>query len=105
MESTANKKQRMRRRVRIEGYAIVSADGMIADRDRQMPQDLKIDADVRFFNQGLDSAAVVVHGRHSHEQSVTEVFGPERQGPFPGKLRRGTIMRVALLVREAVAAS
>jgi hypothetical protein len=57
-------------RVRIEGYAIVSADGMIADRDRQMPEGLKIDADVRFFNQGLDNAAVVVHGRHSHEQQA-----------------------------------
>jgi hypothetical protein len=33
----------MPRRVRIEGYAIVSADGMIADRDRQMPEGLKID--------------------------------------------------------------
>jgi hypothetical protein len=31
-----------------------------------------------------------------------EVFGPERQRPFPGKLGRGTIMRVALLVHEAV---
>jgi hypothetical protein len=58
------------KRIQIEGYAIVSADGMIADRDRQMPDGLKIDADVRFFNEALDRAAVVVHGRHSHEQQA-----------------------------------
>lgn len=56
--------------IRTEGYAIVSADGMIADRERQMPDGLKIPADVRFFNDGLDSAALIVHGRHSHEQQA-----------------------------------
>jgi dihydrofolate reductase len=54
--------------IRIEGYAIVSADGMLADRYRKMPDALKIDADVRFFNQALDRAVLVVHGRNSHEQ-------------------------------------
>ena len=39
--------------VRVEGYAVVSADGMLADRNGQMPDGLKIDADVRFFNEGL----------------------------------------------------
>jgi dihydrofolate reductase len=58
----------MSQQVRIEGYAIVSADGMIADRDRKMPDGLRIDADVRFFNAGLARAALVVHGRNSHEQ-------------------------------------
>jgi hypothetical protein len=52
------------------GYAIVSADGMLADRNGKMPEGLKIDADVRFFNQGLDRAALVVHGRNSHEQQA-----------------------------------
>jgi hypothetical protein len=52
----------------IEGYAIVSADGMIADRNGHMPDGLKCDADARFFTEGLDSAALVVHGRHSHER-------------------------------------
>jgi dihydrofolate reductase len=55
----------------IEGYAIVSANGMIADRNGHMPDRLKCDADARFFTEGLDSSALVVHGRHSHE----------RQGP------------------------
>ena len=51
----------MPERVRIEGYAIVSADGMIADRHWHMPGGLKIDADVRFFS---------VHGRNSHERQA-----------------------------------
>ena len=58
----------MPERVRIEGYAIVSADGMIADRHRHMPDGLKIEADVRFFSEGLDRAALIVHGRNSHER-------------------------------------
>jgi dihydrofolate reductase len=54
--------------LRTEGYAIVSADGMIADSNRHMPDGLKIPADVQFFNDGLDSAALIVHGGHSHEE-------------------------------------
>ncbi len=52
---------------RIEGYAIVSADGMLADANRRMPDGLKVEADQRFFQESLDQAAVIVHGRHSHE--------------------------------------
>jgi dihydrofolate reductase len=52
---------------RIEGYVIVSADGMIADRNGEMPPSIRNDADQRFFQDALDHAAVVVHGRHSHE--------------------------------------
>jgi dihydrofolate reductase len=33
-----------------------------------MPDELKFDADQRFFERGLDEVDVVVHGRHSHEQ-------------------------------------
>jgi dihydrofolate reductase len=54
--------------VRIEGYAIVSEDGMIADAEGVMPPSLKIDADQRFFERGLDSVDVVVHGRYSQER-------------------------------------
>jgi hypothetical protein len=53
---------------RIEGYAIVSADGMIADAAGIMPPALRIEADQRFFAHGLDAVDAVVHGRHSHEQ-------------------------------------
>jgi dihydrofolate reductase len=53
---------------RIEGYAIVSADGMLANAAGIMPEELKFDADQRFFEHGLDGVDAVVHGRHSHER-------------------------------------
>ena len=52
---------------RIEGYVIVSADGMIADANGVMPDCIRNDADQKFFQGALDRAAVIVHGRHSHE--------------------------------------
>ena len=53
---------------RIEGYAIVSDDGMLANAAGIMPDSLKFEADQAFFERGLDGVDVVVHGRHSHEQ-------------------------------------
>jgi hypothetical protein len=53
---------------RIDGYAIVSEDGMLANAAGIMPDSLKFEADRRFFERGLDNVDVVVHGRHSHEQ-------------------------------------
>jgi dihydrofolate reductase len=55
-------------RRRIEGYAIISEDGMLADAARIMPESLKFEADQRFFEHGLDGVDVVVHGRHSQER-------------------------------------
>jgi dihydrofolate reductase len=55
---------------RIEGYAIVSEDGMLADHARVMPDSLKFEADQRFFEHALDNVDVVVHGRHSQEQQT-----------------------------------
>lgn len=52
---------------RIEGYAIVSVDGMIADANGTMPEAIRNDADQHFLQAELDRAAVIVHGRHSHE--------------------------------------
>jgi dihydrofolate reductase len=52
---------------RIEGYAIVSEDGMLANAAGVMPHSLKFEADQAFFERGLDGVDVVVHGRHSHE--------------------------------------
>ena len=52
---------------RIEGYAIISADGMLADATGVMPPSLKIEGDQQFFHGSLDKADAVVHGRHSHE--------------------------------------
>ena len=53
---------------RIEGYAIVSEDGMLANSAGVMPDSLKFKADQAFFERGLDGLDVIVHGRHSHEQ-------------------------------------
>jgi len=58
----------MPRPCRIEGYAIVSEDGMIANAAGIMPDSLKFEADQHFFERGLDGVDVVVHGRHSHER-------------------------------------
>jgi dihydrofolate reductase len=61
---------------RIEGYAIVSADGMIADAQGRMPEALKIEADQRFFHSALEGAGAVAHGRHSRE---TDASAPRRR--------------------------
>jgi dihydrofolate reductase len=52
---------------RIDGYVIVSADGMLADANGVMPEALKFDGDKEFFTRALDHADLIVHGRHSHE--------------------------------------
>jgi hypothetical protein len=51
----------------IEGYVIVSADGMLANADRVMPDVLKFEGDKRFFTAALDRADLIVHGRYSFE--------------------------------------
>ena len=53
--------------LRIEGYVIVSADGMLADGAHVMPEALKFEGDKNFFTAALDRADLVVHGRHSGE--------------------------------------
>ena len=53
---------------RIEGYAIISAEGMIADHNGIQPPELIVKADQRMFRRGLDRAAAVAHGRFSHER-------------------------------------
>ena len=52
---------------RIEGYVIVSTDGMIADSKGVMPDSIRNNADQSYFQASLDRAAAVLHGRHSHE--------------------------------------
>jgi dihydrofolate reductase len=52
---------------RIDGYVIVSADGMLANAAHVMPDELKFEGDKQFFNAALDRADLVVHGRHSCE--------------------------------------
>jgi dihydrofolate reductase len=53
---------------RIEGYAIVSEDGMLANAAGVMPDALQFEADKNFFEHGLDGVDIVVHGRNSHER-------------------------------------
>ncbi len=75
--------------IEIIGHAIVSADGMIADRDRRMPPSLRNDADFRRFQAALDAAALVVLGRLGHELH-----------PNPGRKRLVVTSRVAWLERD-----
>ena len=51
----------------IDGYVIVSADGMLANAERVMPDELKFEGDKRFFTAALDRADLIVHGRNSYE--------------------------------------
>src|SRR6201992_2900466 len=51
----------------IEGYVIVSADGMLANAAHVMPDELKFEGDKKFFTDALDRADLIVHGRHSGE--------------------------------------
>ncbi len=51
----------------IVGFAIVSADGMLAAADGVMPPSLKFEADQKFFSDGLDRVDLIVHGRNSYE--------------------------------------
>jgi dihydrofolate reductase len=62
--------------LRIDGYVIVSADGMLANADRVMPAELKFDGDKKFFTAALDRADLIVHGRRSHEDQLNS---PQRK--------------------------
>jgi len=53
--------------LRIEGYVIVSADGMLADTRNVMPDELKFEGDKAFFTAALDRADLILHGRNSYE--------------------------------------
>jgi hypothetical protein len=53
--------------LRIDGYVIASADGMLANADRVMPIGLKFEGDKQFFTAALERADLIVHGRNSYE--------------------------------------
>ena len=53
--------------IRIEGYAIVSADGNIAGSDGIMPPTLQFEADQAHLAAALDAVDLLAHGAHSHE--------------------------------------
>jgi hypothetical protein len=53
--------------LRIDGYVIVSADGMLANAAHVMPDELRFEGDKQFFTAALDRADLIVHGRRSRE--------------------------------------
>ncbi len=52
----------------IEGHAIVSTDGMIADAEGAYPAALRNDADWRHYQAALDASVLTVIGRRGHER-------------------------------------
>jgi len=60
------------KRPRIEGFAIVSREGMIAGSDASFPEELKIPADQKFYQDSLERASAVANGRHSAEGGPKE---------------------------------
>jgi hypothetical protein len=60
------------KRPRIEGFAIVSREGMIAGSDSSFPEALKIPADQEFYQASLDRASAIANGRHSAEGGPKE---------------------------------
>jgi hypothetical protein len=65
--------------LRIEGYVIVSADGMLADASNVMPEELKFEGDKAFFTSALDRADLILHGRNSYEDQPNS---PQRRRIF-----------------------
>jgi dihydrofolate reductase len=60
------------KRPRIEGYAVISKEGMIATADGHFPESIKIPADHEFYQGSVDKASAVVNGRHSAEGGPKE---------------------------------
>lgn len=60
------------KRPRIEGYAVISREGMIATADGRFPDQIKIPADHQFYQDSVDRAAAVANGRHSAEGGEKE---------------------------------
>ena len=62
--------------IRVEGFAIVSEDGMVADASGVMPSALVVKADQKFLSDSLDRVDLIVHGRNSHEN---QAHSPQRR--------------------------
>ncbi len=60
------------KRPRIEGYAVISREGMIATADGKSPEEIKIPADHQFYHDSVDRASAVANGRHSAEGGPKE---------------------------------
>lgn len=81
-------------RLTVEGYVIVSADGMLAEaRSTNMPEALLFATDQAFVAEQLSRVGLVVRGRHSTDE-------------FAGRENRLQVIvtrRVASIVRDAEA--
>jgi dihydrofolate reductase len=77
------------RTFRVEAYAIMSADGFIADAQGRFPDVLRNEADQRFFKTALDQSAAIAMGRITHEQE-----------PNAGRRRLVLTRRVAALAPD-----
>ncbi len=60
------------KRPRIEGYAVISKEGMIATSDGKFPEQIKIPADHKFYQDAVAAASAVANGRHSAEGGIGE---------------------------------
>jgi len=60
------------KRPRIEGYAVISREGMIATSDGKFPEQIKIPADHKFYQDSVAAASAVANGRHSAEGGIGE---------------------------------
>jgi dihydrofolate reductase len=56
--------------ISVEGFAIVSEDGMLADASGAMPSALVVEADQKFLSDSLDRVDLIVHGRNSYENQA-----------------------------------
>ena len=60
------------KRPRIEGYAVISREGMIATPDGLFPEAIKNPADHRFYMDAVARASAVANGAHSAEGGPNE---------------------------------
>ena len=61
--------------LRIDGYVIVSADGMLANAQNVMPDELRFEGDKRFFTAALERADLIVH---VFDDDTRRFYGLER---------------------------
>src|SRR2546423_14749560 len=62
------------KRPRIEGYAVISKEGMIATSDGKFPEQIKIPADHEFYQAAVAAASAVANGRHSAGGGIGEKY-------------------------------
>jgi hypothetical protein len=60
------------KRPRIEGYAVISQEGMIATSDGLFPEEIKNPADHKFYMDSVAAASAVANGAHSAEGGLNE---------------------------------